>query len=256
MPAKIKISFLVLLIQLTAIGGFIAPSQAQEQGEKDMIKVAPEISVLPDVALLKKTHPEKIVFSQYKLAQTEPDFDSLSKASPLVLNAQDIDKSAMMIAEYNRLSNSFNLYDEKTPIIIHTTLNLDEYSSLQDMIVFDELNEKTFFRFDMYGVNVGIVPENVSDFSHITISKPRAEKMFSAGTAVKTLTAEFVLIPSYADRTEPFLVNETPYWLMLARIAEFRLWANNSEKPTLVWYYRAPWYSPQQDANLEKLYAQ
>lgn len=216
------------------------------------MKVMPEPEILPDVKKLRRTHPEKVLFTHYKLARVEPDFDHFAKISPLVQRAQEIDKSAMTISEYNRIRNAFNLHDEKGIIVVHTKLMLDEYSSLQDLIVFDELNDKTYFRVPFYGEEIAIVPKDIQDFSRIRMSKPRANSMFKILGGGKELQAEFVLKPIYADRKEPFIHNDESFWLMLAEVAEIRLWAGEE----LAWYYRSDTYKPEDKSNLGNLYTE
>src|SRR5690606_22525556 len=69
-------------------------------------RAMPESPILPDVKKLNKTHPEKILFTHYKLARVEPDFDHFAKISPLVQRAQEIDKSPMTYSEFNRIFNA------------------------------------------------------------------------------------------------------------------------------------------------------
>lgn len=260
MLSKQRITLLALLGILVLSG---QSALSQDSSASDGIAMAvpevsepkqavPEAEILPDVRGLKKTHPEKVVFTHYKLAKSEPDFDHFAKISPLVEQAQEIDKSAMIIAEYNRIRNAFSLHDEKAPFVIHTTLLVDEYSSLQNLIAFDELNEKTYFHVPFYGEKIAIVPKNIADFGRIKMSKQRANAMFEALGTSKELNAEFILKPVFADRKEPFVHNEESFWLMLADIAEIRLWAGTE----LAWYYRADWYKPEDKQNLGNLYTE
>lgn len=258
MLQKQKLFFMIL----AGLVIFNVPLQAQDQLppvanlEQDNMPPTPESAVLPDVPMLKKTNPEDIIFAHYKLSKTVPDIDNFAKLSPRVQKAQDIDKSAMTISEYNRMNNKYNLMNPKEPIIVHAILALDEYSSLQDIIVFDELNDKTYFKFPVYGENIAIVAKDISKFHTIAMSKARAEQMFedlSGGTA---LLAEFVLTPEYADKKEPFTYEETDYWLMLATIGEIRLWSDTGENPKLAWYYRNPDYRPADKQALGDLFVQ
>ena len=259
MPLKSKIYFLTFILLLSCFAGDVL--QAQTTQEESVLQpvakdVMPESSMLPDVKMMVKTHPQKIVFTQFKLANESPDFDAFAKQSPFVIQAQDIDKSAMILAEYNRISNNFNLFNEKQNIVVHTLLNADEYSSMQNLIAFDELDATTFFRFAMYGYHVGIVPEDIAEFSRLQISPARAERMFAALDGKNQVMAEFILKPIYADRNQPFIKDDISYWLMFARIAEVRLWAGQKPDDPLVWYYRAPWYTPEANADLKQLYTE
>ena len=221
----------------------------------DKPELLAEASILPDVKIHTKTHPEKIVFTQIKLAKGKPDYDSFAKASPLVAKAQDIDKNAMALTEWNRISNSFNLHDEKAPIAVQTQIQADEYSSLQDMIIFDEFDKTSFFQFNAYGHHVGIVPEDMEKYSKLALSKLSAERFFRILGGSSSITAEFVLIPTYSDNKDPIVMNEKNIWLMFARVGEFRLWSQE-ENPQLLWYHRANWYAPQDNTNIQDLYAQ
>ncbi len=215
-----------------------------------------ESAIPTGVVIMPRTHPEKIVFSQFKLSKDVPDFEAFAANSPFVEKAEEIDKTAMMLSEYNRLSNRFNLYDENQDIVVHTQLKVDQYSSMNNLLVFDELDEKTFFRFSMYGYNVGIVPENVQQFNQIRISPSRATEMFRELSGNQYVTAEFVLKPIYADKKEPFTMNGNDFWLMFARIGEVRLWTNGSRNAKLVWFYHAPWYTPSAQQGLDNLFSQ
>jgi hypothetical protein len=223
------------------------------QGLSNTQKIS-ESSILPAVKQYRKTHPEKVIFTQIKLASDTVDVETFAKQSPFYQKAQDIDKSAVLFSEYNRIGNNFNLHDEKNPIIVHTRIRGDEYSSLQDLIVFDEFHDKTYFKFDMYGYNVGIVPEKIEKFSHLQLSKPRAEAFFEAISGSGEAIAEFVLIPTFADTKEPLKINDKDMWLMFARVAEFRLWNDSIDNKRLLWFYRAPWYSPEDNENIEDLF--
>jgi hypothetical protein len=180
----------------------------------------PEASILPDVKIHTKTHPEKIIFAHIKLSGNQPDIDKFSKLSPKVEAAQDIDKSPMIISEYNRMANSFNLLDEKSEIVVHTSLKPDEYSSLQDIIVFDEFDEKTFFQYVMYDYAVGIVPEDIMKFSKLSLSKSSADRFFKLVNS-ESIVAEFILKPTFADANNPVAINNKSFFLMsvICRIA-------------------------------------
>lgn len=246
-------SFIILLVSLT-------PVVAQDTNDLDPAKHLkkanpyPEADVLPDLQVHKKTNPETVIFTQYKLAEAAPDIDNFARLSPRVQMAQDIDKSAMTISEYNRMNNKYNLLNPKEPIVVHTSLRVDEYSSLQNIMVFDELNEKTYFNFPVYNENIAIIPDEVERFNTVKISKDRADSMFENVAVNGNLMAEFVLLPSYADRREPFVIEDTGYWLMLADIAEIRLWADTGSRPKLVWYYRDAEYKPKDKDKLDTLY--
>lgn len=255
MTLKHKIFFLNFIALIFILGGSLhAQDDLRQEVQKNLSQLLPESPVLPDVKFNGKTHPEKIVFTQIKLSGDQADIDSFAKASPLVLKAQDIDKTAMALAEYNRIGNSFNMHDENAPIVAHTMLAADEYSSLQDMVIFDELDEASFFQFKMYDYVVGIVPENIKQFSKLALSKPSAERFFKMTGGENLVLAELILLPTYADNQTPIVINGETIWLMAARVGEFRLWSD-SKDPELLWFYRAPWFQPKDKSDLGQLYS-
>jgi hypothetical protein len=247
-----NLKFILSIICLVTMA---SPAVAQSgAGQSQPLKPMADMEILPDLKQHKKTNPEVVIFTQYKLSKNLPNIDEFAKLSPRVAKAQEIDKSAVTIAEYNRMSNRYNMMDVNQPIVVHTTLELDEYSSLQDLIVFDELNEKTYFNFPVYKENIAVIPKNVARFNSIKISKSAAEKMFKAVGNSRDIIAEFVLIPEYADRKTPFTMNNVDYWLMLGKIAELRLWSSDKENPKLVWFYRSPTYKPEDNKALDTLF--
>jgi hypothetical protein len=161
----------------------------------------------------------------------------------------------MLFAEYNRIGNSFNLHNPQSEIIVHTRLKVDEYSSLQNMIVFNEFDERTFFKFQYYGHSVGVVVDGINKFRYLELSRPNAERFFRALKGGDEVLAEFVLLPFYADSTDALAIDNKEYWLMAARIAEFRLWTSRDpEEAELVWFYRSPSYSPVDNEQINDLY--
>jgi len=214
----------------------------------------PEAEIFPAVKLQRKTHPEKIIFTHVKKGGLELDVDNFAKASPNYLKAKDIDKSAILFSEYTRLANNFGLHDQNSPIIVHTRVELDEYSSLQDLIKFDEFDEKTFFAYSIYNYAVGVIPENVKQFSALELSKKRADALFKSAGTDGRITAEFMLIPTLADTKNSMTINGQETWLLATRIAEFRLWGRNEGTDILLWFHRAPWYSPEDKGNINDLF--
>ena len=58
-----------------------------------------------------------------------------------------------------------------------------------------------------------------------------------------------------SDVKDPFVFNDANYWLMSARIAEFRLWSGDDPAHAqLLWFYREPWYSPGDNNGLQDLF--
>lgn len=258
--SQMNLPFFLVALQLAIIVNFTAFAQSDDLGPiTDAVPTAssepmPESGLPAEIKMKPVTHPEKIVFSQMKLGKTTPDFDEMARNSPIYLKAAEMDKAAVMLSEYNRLSNSFNVHNPEQDIVVHAKLRVDQYSSLQNLLVFDELDEKTFFRFQMYGMNIGIVPENIKQFQNIQISPSRANDMFNELRGNPEINAEFILRPTFADGKQPFNYNGNDFWLMFARIGEVRLWTSKSPNAHFIWYYKAPWYTPIMQAGLDDLF--
>lgn len=250
--SKIILFFLALSL-FAFIGDVHAQENLRDTVKNNLSQLIPESSILPDVRIQKKTHPERIIFTHIKLAGDQANIDTFAKLSPRVAMAQDIDKTAMALAEYNRIGNSFSMHDEKKEIVVHTLVEADEYSSLQNMIKFDEFDATTYFQFKMYDHLVGIVPENIERFSGLSLSPKSAERFFNILNKATTIKVEFILTPVYSDNTDPININGEDIWLMFTRIGEFRLWSNTKE-PELLWYYRAPWYEKKDNSDIYDLY--
>ncbi len=140
---------------------------------------------------------------------------------------------------------------DKRKRVVQINVQLDDYSTLQEVLNLSEFTAKTFFSYSIYGQNVAIIPKDIAKFSGIKITKIEMDEMLAkaGGSEVK---AELLLRPAVADAKEKFAIGGTQYWLLLADIGEIRFW-NSAAEPKLLWMYRADWYKPKEDKALMDL---
>ena len=148
-----------------------AQQQTEEQApmlEAGQAKPMAEMTILPDLKQHAKTNPEVVIFSQYKLAQAVPDIDEFAK-----LSRQGARNwcSAVTIAEYNRMSNRYDLARHRRA---HTITTGWIYSL--DLIVFDELSKKTYFNYPVWRKYY----RQKNKSQRIKISKNHADQMAEA----------------------------------------------------------------------------
>lgn len=204
--------------------------------------------------LLKKytpTHPEVLLMAFNKLAQAQPDFLAWAQKSPFLKDAKKSDTDAIVSRENNRLLQVFSALDVSEPLVIHTKINLDDYSTLQGMLNVSEFTPKTFFSYAIYGENIAIVPKDIANFSTLKIPATEMEEMLAKASG-NSVNAELLLKPIVADASAPFQIEGRSYRLLLADIGEIRFWSNKPE-PELLWMYRADWFKPKEDKALMNL---
>lgn len=208
----------------------------------------------PPLLMLKQqtpAHPERVVLVFHKVAGLEPDFLSWARTSPFLQDTKDIDRDTIVSREDNRLRRAYSELDLSDPLVIHTKIHLDDYSTIQEILHLSEFTPKTFFSFSLYGENVAIVPKGIAQFGTLSIGKSEMDQMLEkAGSG--QVTAELFLKPVVADPKTPFMHNHTAYWLLLAEIGEIRFWSNKGQ-PDLLWMYRADWYKPKENSVLMDL---
>jgi len=227
---------------LTAAGA-VSPASAQD----------PKMTMGEGPTLLLKqyapSHPEHMAIAFYKVAGLAPDYMAWAKESPFLRSAKNMDRDAIVSREDNRLRRAFAEFDMDAPLVVHTNINLDDYSTLQEMLEISEFTPKTFFSYSIYGENIAIIPKGITNFSKLQITADKMNEMLakSGGNKVK---AELLLKPAVADAKEPFVYNHINYWLLLSEIAEIRFWSPKEERPELLWSWRADWYQPKEDNRL------
>ncbi len=200
------------------------------------------------------SHPEKILIDYQKMADVEPDYVHLASISPFLRNTKPMDADAIKMREENRLRRVYAEADPKNDIIVvHTELPLNQYSTISETLLLPQFSSTTFFRFAAYDKNIALVPKDIDKFAKLEISKQKMNEIIGVtnGGAVR---AELFLRPIAADGREPLREGNVDYWLLMGEVAEIRFWSQTAN-PQVVWFYRAPWYKPQQDKKLLDLFA-
>jgi hypothetical protein len=200
------------------------------------------------------THPERFLMAYYKLAGAEPDYMAWAKNTPFLKDIPPTDKTkrdTIINRESNRVRQSFTSWNMDEPLIVHTRVLLDDYSTIQEVLNISEFTDRTFFRFSMYGENLAVVPQDIAELGHIILTKDQMEDVLKKAPKGQAV-AEILLKPTKADTTQPFTDSGVNYYLMLAQIAEIRLWSDD-ENPNLLWMRRAEWYKPEASAALMRL---
>lgn len=220
-----------------------------------MAEDAPVTQQTPPLLMVRQldaSHPERVLLAFHKIAGQEPDFLKWAKLSPFLQKASANDQDAIVSREDNRLRQAWSTFDANQPLVVHTRIQFDDYSTLQEILNLSEFTPKTFFSYSLYNENIAIVPNGIAKFGKIHISKTQMEDMLkkAGGGAV---TAEILIKPVVADSKTPYMQDSIPYWLLLAEIAEIRFWNDRQEAPELLWMQRADWYKPKTDSNLLNL---
>lgn len=200
------------------------------------------------------THPERILMAFHKLAGIEPDYAKWASKSPFLKSSRSNDSDMIISREQNRLSRLWVEYEPANEtIVVHTSVLLDEYSTIGEVLTLSEFTPKTFFSYNIYGESVAIVPKDIATFNKINISKVQMEEMLQKGRGSQ-VTAELILKPIVADGKTPFTQGDLSYWLLLAEIGEIRLWTLPTDgPPQLLWMHRADNFKPPVDPALLKL---
>jgi len=244
-----------LLLSLAASAPAAATSQPApaEQERADNPPARGDITAL--MTRLQPSHPETVLIDYQKMIGLEPDYAGWAAASPYLDSAKSIDVEAIKTREENRLRRAYAEANPKDDIlVVHANLPLDQYSTIQGVLVLDAFSPTTFFRYSLYGKSVALVPKDISNFHKIEISQ---EKMNDILGKVENnrVEAEILLRPIAADGKAPIMQDGQEYWLLMGDICEIRFWGKRNDTTQLVWFYRAPSYTPAQDKKLLDLYA-
>ncbi|MCB1538698.1 MAG: hypothetical protein H6865_03045 [Rhodospirillales bacterium] len=245
MSTRITGRFLILAFALVLCPALVAWADSAPADKSP----APPLLML---AQMQPTHPEHILMIFDKIAGIEPDFAALAGKSPFLNKAKEVDRDSIINRENNRLRQTWADLDSSQPIVVHTSVNLANYSTINEQLTLPEFNPKTFFSFAIYGENIAIVPKDIARFSKIPLTRQQMDEILKKTTSTAA-TAELILKPAVADAKTPFVHDGKSYWLMLAEIGEIRLWAGKEGDAQLLWMHRADWYKPKEDTSLLNL---
>lgn len=176
----------------------------------------------------------------YKLCDATPNFKKWAENTDTYKETPEFDKKIVLSQEENRLREGFYNLDAKAPINLYFTVTLDQYSVLQRSFFFPNIDSSTYFPYAYAGEEYALFLPGVGRFAQIPISKEIADRIMG-----EEVSAEFTIIPEKADSKEPLLIHNKDRWVIIGKIAEFKLW--NKSKTTLYFSERAPWYQPKNE---------
>lgn len=202
----------------------------------------------------KATSAIKIATLFLKRADKRPDFRKWAEESPRYQAANALDKKEVFTQEYNRLVQGFREFDEDKNITVKTKIKFGMYSEMQAIQMVDAFTSNTFLRYDAAGDYYAIVPHKIDRFNALYMTPDRRQKMISANAGNYDFTAEVILKVTQIDEKEPLAIEGSDFWLMMADIAELRLWTTSKTDPKLVWRYQADWYEPFDSPELMELF--
>lgn len=250
--------FSVLFVALFML---TSPAFAQESDSKPVVETTHAFTDhQPLLAVNRRTaiFPEEVGMIFHKMADKTPDFRQWANSSPRVKTAQVIDRNAIFIKEYNRMKSAYRSFEPGQVIPVHVDIDIAAYSDIQNLLVLDAFNERTYFSYNVYGSHYGIIPANIEQFHHMRLTPIEYRGIRELTGSVNTVKAEILLIPRLADSEKPMVLNDKDHWLIMADIAEIRFWGpKHSTLPTqgLGWFYRSPDYTPEENNELMDLFS-
>ena len=238
---------------------FAVPVAAQEAESIDTSKAFTDHQPLLAVSRKIPVFPEQVGMIYFKMTEQEPDFRAWAMASPRVATAKIVDRNQTFISEYNRMKKAFRTFQPEDIITVHVELDISQYSDIQNLLVLDQFNERTYFSYNVYGTYYGIIPNGIEKFNLLRLTPMELRGIRELTGVQNTLNAEIVLIPRIADNEKPMTLNDRDHWLIMADIAEIRFWGGKDHPgPTggLGWFYRAEGYEPEENDELMNLFGQ
>ena len=205
--------------------------------------------------LRKGSGLEKIGMSFFKLAGLQPDFYRWAPHTHQAQQIPDYDRDFVVLQELSRLQNKFENLDLEDPIIIRTTVKMDNFSQRQGILYLDEINPKTFFRYEVFDLPVIIVMKGINRFSKIKLPPREADFFLNRLRGRDYAIMEIAVLPRRAETEKKVKLSRGNYYPLVSDIVSFSLWTNE-KTPDILWQYRAPWYKPTKNTkDLLQLYA-
>ena len=209
---------------------------------------------------------EKVGFAFYKLANAKPDLQAWIVNSDAYLTDYPQARKDKLPGEVARLQTGFRLYDPardvfgfKSGVLVHPghetgadgadkyflTLDLDgipehffPYKIAQDWFIVFPNDADKLFRIDF-------ADKQQMDSVLKTLRIRSGQKQGKASVTVHMLAAS-------VDATAPVKVDGIQGWALGANIAEIEL--DSVPGDLRAWYYKAPWYIPDNEQALRNLY--
>ncbi|MAS86630.1 MAG: hypothetical protein CMH30_01425 [Micavibrio sp.] len=206
--------------------------------------------------LREQSGVETVGMSYYKTAKIQPDFKDWAQRTDKIKETPIYDRELAATSEFNRLQNKFANFESDTPIIIHASIDLNRYSERQETLFLPYFYPELYFPYDVYGMPVAVLVQNIDRFREIYLPGADAETMFSKADGSTKALVEITLLPILADHERTLQLDpedKTGFHPMLMKVAQMAIWTVNEPQIPL-WVWRDPEYSPKEDKELLNLY--
>lgn len=220
----------------------------------------------------KYTESEKAGFAFHQLSNSIPHYEEWIKNSDAYKNALPEDKIDMIHKGTMRLKNGFYNYmaDEDLIKISVKDAEIETSNTLMEGIKTADSTDVTlkltdlpqsYFPFQAGNIWIAIVVKDFDKVSTKTFTqdefKDIALKAGMGGSymkAIPDIKLDLWLRPVSVDSTKPIMLDGIEMWLMLAEIGQMDVWTGSDGTKNIFWSYSAPWYTPETQRELLRLY--
>jgi hypothetical protein len=206
--------------------------------------------------LREQSGVETVGMSYYKTAKIQPDFKDWAQRTNKIKETPAYDRDIAATSEFNRLQNKFANFEDDTPIVIHAAIDLNRYSERQETLFMPYFYPELYFPYDVYGMPLAVLVQNIDRFKEIYLPGADAEVIFAKTEGDTQAIVELTLLPVLADHERTMQLDstdDTPFHPMLMKVAQLAIWTAQGDQIPL-WVWRDPEYNPKEDKELLNLY--
>ncbi len=175
----------------------------------------------------------------HKLIKETPDFYEWASFTNEYQEAGSYESDLILQEQEVKLRELYyNIFTDEL-FNIQTTISLDKYSEKQKKLFLPEMSHETFFSYNAFGKNYAVILPEISRYKTIDID-PEPINHIQELTGTNALM-EIIFKVKAADDVEPMIIDGEPFWIILADIAQIKIWDAN--RHSVVWSKKAEWYS-------------
>ncbi|PZQ46266.1 MAG: hypothetical protein DI551_05430 [Micavibrio aeruginosavorus] len=206
---------------------------------------------------------EDVAIAFFKTAGTNPDFELWAKNSLNYKTAPPRKAALALDTEKQRLMHKWRDYNPEEDVLevrakinveLKATTNKEGSQSYWMYLLFDA-GEVTYLPYEYQQYKFAIIPERIESLMIQPIQREQFDLIQAnlKGETAGKAYLDLQLKPSKAYINQPYIIDDTEQWALLADVAAMSL-RSREKGNRLLWTYGAEWYTTPQTQELRDLY--
>lgn len=202
------------------------------------------LSSLPATAQLleEATNSREVAMIFHKISNIKPDYGLWASYTQEYGTALAESKEEVLEEETLKMQLAYaNLNVDYPKIVVRTSVKANVKQGRNAVLELDfEAPDPIYFPYHFAERDYAVIAENIDVLKNIPLGVLEASYIRNKLPLDKKVYLVMTAIPYKTDAKNPFVIEDTPFWLMLSKIATLEIYNRDLES---LWSWKASWYT-------------